>query len=364
MPKNIYIAATNQNIGKTTTTLGLLTTLRNRGINVGYCKPMGQRFVHHNGAKVDKDAALFADILGFELDASLHSPFIMYNGDSARYIQSPFHKTIADKIDYAANTLKLKHECVIFEGTGHPGVGSVFDFSNADVAKRLGTPVILIVEGGIGYTIDHLTLCKNLFEAQGVPIAGVIINKVFPEKIDKVKANLQTYLHRQNIELLGIVPFAKDLAYPMLSTIATEIKGNVLCAEAYMDELVQDTMAGSLIDLEELDTDHNYLLVVSTQRLTAALTKLRKIWDYKKIEPDLTGVIVTGNTLVSSDNLYFLNRHNIPVIQTHYDTYESVIKINKLDVKLNTKTPQKIKHAIELFEEHVNIDRICALLGV
>ncbi len=364
MPKSIYIAATNQSIGKTTTTLGLLTTLIRRGVDVGYCKPMGQVYIHHNGSKVDKDAALFSDILQFDLDARLHSPFIMERGDSAKYIQSPFYEYIIQKLEFAATSLEAKHECVIYEGTGHPGVGSVFDLSNADVAKKLGTSVILIVEGGIGYTIDHLTLCKNLFEAKGVPIAGVIVNKVFPEKIDKVRENLQTYLSKHNIELLGLVPFAKDLAYPMLSTIATEIQGQVLCAEESMNELVQDIIAGSLIDLEDLNTDHNYLLVVSTQRLTAALTKLRRIWAIKNIPPDLTGVVVTGNAMVSSDNIQFLASHKIPVIQTHYDTYESVIKINQLDVKLNTKSPQKIQHAIELFEEHVNIDRICSILGI
>ena len=341
MPKNIYIAATNQSIGKTTTTLGLLTTLIKRGINVGYCKPMGQVHIQHTSGLVDKDAALFSDILGFELEASLHSPFIMEKGDSVRYIKSPFNNYIAHKINHAFNILQAKHECVIYEGTGHPGVGSVFGFSNADVAKKLGSPVILIVEGGIGYTIDYITLCKNLFESKGVPIAGVIVNKVFPEKMEKIKENLLIYLNRHKIELLGIVPFAKDLAYPMLSTITTEINGSVLCAEDYIDELVQDTIAGSLIDLEDLNTDHNYLLIVSTQRLTAALTKLRNIWTYKNIPPDLTGVVVTGDGLVSEDNIHFLDSHNIPVIKTHYDTYESVIKINELDVKLNTKSTSK-----------------------
>lgn len=364
MPKSIYIAATNQSIGKTTTTLGLLTTLLKRGIDVGYCKPMGQVYTHHNGCKVDKDAALFSDILKFELDASLHSPFIMDRGDSARYIQSPFYDYILQKLEYASKTLEAKHVCVVYEGTGHPGVGSVFDLSNADVAKKLGTPVILIVEGGIGYTIDYLTLCKNIFESKGVAIAGVIVNKVYPEKLEKVRASLQSYLTKHNIELLGLVPFAKDLAYPMLSTIATEIKGTVLCGEDYLNELVQDIIAGSLIDLESLNTDHNYLLVVSTQRLTAALTKLRHIWKQQNIPPDLTGVIVTGNALVSSDNIQFLASHNVPVIQTHYDTYEVVLKINQLDVKLNAKSPQKIQHAIDLFEEHINIDLICEILGV
>ena len=49
---------------------------------------------------------------------------------------------------------------VVYEGTGHPGVGSVVDLSNAEVAKQLESEVILVLEGGIGNTLDRLSLCK------------------------------------------------------------------------------------------------------------------------------------------------------------------------------------------------------------
>ena len=39
---------------------------------------------------------------------------------------------------------------VVYEGTGHPGVGSVVDLSNAEVARQLESEVILVLEGGIG----------------------------------------------------------------------------------------------------------------------------------------------------------------------------------------------------------------------
>ncbi|MEL6392284.1 MAG: dethiobiotin synthase [Bacteroidota bacterium] len=41
----LYIAATSQHVGKTTSTLGLMAAIKERGINVGYCKPVGQQFV-------------------------------------------------------------------------------------------------------------------------------------------------------------------------------------------------------------------------------------------------------------------------------------------------------------------------------
>ncbi|MBI3874422.1 MAG: AAA family ATPase, partial [Verrucomicrobia bacterium] len=41
----VFIAATRQNDGKTTTSLGLLAALQNLFPRIGYIKPVGQRFV-------------------------------------------------------------------------------------------------------------------------------------------------------------------------------------------------------------------------------------------------------------------------------------------------------------------------------
>ena len=42
---NVFIAATHQNNGKTTLSLGLMGNLRRRNKNIGYLKPVGQRTV-------------------------------------------------------------------------------------------------------------------------------------------------------------------------------------------------------------------------------------------------------------------------------------------------------------------------------
>ena len=54
-------------------------------------------------------------------------------------------------------------------------------------ARFLGAKVVLVSSGGIGRPIDEIMLNKALFEKEGVSLAGVIINKVLPDKFDKVK---------------------------------------------------------------------------------------------------------------------------------------------------------------------------------
>ena len=50
--------------------------------------------------------------------------------------------------------------------------------SNAAVASMLGTPAVIVSEGGVGRPIDEIVLNAALFERQGVKVAGAIVNKV------------------------------------------------------------------------------------------------------------------------------------------------------------------------------------------
>ncbi|MFH1995949.1 MAG: dethiobiotin synthase [Candidatus Omnitrophota bacterium] len=63
---SIYIAATRQNDGKTVTSLGLLSVLRKKIMNVGYMKPVGQQFQIIRGKKVGNDAALMRSIFSLK----------------------------------------------------------------------------------------------------------------------------------------------------------------------------------------------------------------------------------------------------------------------------------------------------------
>lgn len=362
--RRIFIAATDQNIGKTTTTLGMLFFLKKLGINVGYCKPIGQKYVSYEGKKVDKDAELFAYTLGFDLIPQYHSPIIASEGYTWDYIQNPQHEKLVQKINKAAAYLERNYDFVVYEGTGHPGVGSIFGLSNADVAKQLNAGVVLVVQGGIGNTIDRLLLCKSLFDIAGVPFLGVIINKVIPEKMEKITVALTQKLSELNIPILGIIPFEETLAYPLVATVAKHLNAEILCNPHNLNSLVQGTIAGSLIDLQDLNEQKQYLLVVSIRRLNDALQKLNAIWHAKAMDtPNLAGIILTGDAEIAPENLEFLKQHQIPALKVHIDTYEAIKKLGQLDVKLNPQVASKVRRAADLFEDYVDTNAICQLIG-
>jgi len=252
---------------------------------------------------------------------------------------------------------------VVYEGTGHPGVGTVVNLSNARVAKMLGAGVVMIVEGGIGRTIDRLNMSISLFHEEKVPILGVIVNKVKPEKIEEIRFYLDKKLREMGMPLLGILPYDQRLSFPIMETIRQAVQGKVIMNGDCMNNRIEDIIAGSLIDLDEFSTFRNILLVSSIKRLNTAVEKVEAISRIKNLKNSpLSGVIVTGDGRHAKwydegdlNNPYF-RKNQIPVITTKLDTFGSVVKINRIEVKINTRTPWKIKRAIELIHEHVEFD--------
>ena len=56
--RQVYLAATGMNRGKTTFALGLLAALLDRGLVTGFIKPVGQRYALVDGIPADEDAIL------------------------------------------------------------------------------------------------------------------------------------------------------------------------------------------------------------------------------------------------------------------------------------------------------------------
>ena len=126
MSKGFFIAATGQNVGKTTTCLGLLAGLKKRYKPVGFLKPVGQEHVETiNGHLVDKDVVLFKE--HFDLGDSYPemSPVLFPKGFTRDYLDGKIKRQdLIVKIEHAWKALSDRHDLVIVEGTGHTGVGS------------------------------------------------------------------------------------------------------------------------------------------------------------------------------------------------------------------------------------------------
>src|SRR5436309_8433724 len=224
----VFIAATRQNDGKTTTSLGLIAALQQHYPRVGYIKPVGQRFVEIAEQKIDEDIVLMDSIYSLNCPLVDMSPIAVEPDFTRKYLESSNNETLVKKIQKAFDRVAWEKDFVLCEGSGHAGVGSVFDLSNAQVAKLTASKVIIVTSGGIGKPIDEVALNQALFEKEGVEIIGVILNKVLGDKVDYVTEFARKGLKRKGLDLLGVIPHQSILSSPTVDFIRVELQAELL----------------------------------------------------------------------------------------------------------------------------------------
>jgi len=361
--KKLYVAATRQNDGKTIVSLGLLKAFFNRNKKIGYMKPVGQQYRLIEGKKIDKDVVLMKEIFDFK-DKSQHmSPIAIPRGFTEKYILRGKQEDLIEKVQNAYNNLKVNKEFFLIEGTGHAGVGAVFDMSNSVVSKLLGAKVIIVSPGGIGRAIDEIMLNKSKFDKDDVEVLGVIINKVLPEKYEKVSKLVRKGLARKNIEVFGVIPHDNVLSNPSVAELLDDLKGELLSGKGGLHNIVGKFIIGDMLPHEALDyfTGHT-LLIIPGNREDLILTALSGHILGKSIDPSISAIIFTCGIRPHRKIMDLLKRSNIPLILVKEDSFAVASEINNLIFKLRSEDKSKISKIETLIEKYVDIDRINDLL--
>lgn len=111
MARKLFIAATGQNSGKTTTSLSLMHMARKKYKRVGFIKPIGPKPSEYDGVEADKDAIVMARVYGLESDLALMSPFVLKPGDTRRFFDGEISAaSIREKIQRAFEILDAKND--------------------------------------------------------------------------------------------------------------------------------------------------------------------------------------------------------------------------------------------------------------
>lgn len=358
-PKNIFIAATQQNDGKTTVSLGLITNFKKRYQEIGFIKPIGQRYLEEDGVKVDEDSVLIEEVCGIKCGIKDMSPIAVERGFTEKYILHPQRNIITKQINDAYQRVAKDKDLVVIEGTGHAGVGSVFDHSNAYVAKLLGAKVILVSSGGIGRPIDEVILNKALLDAEGVELLGVIVNKVIPDKFDKVAKLVREGLKRKGIEVLGVIPYHPCLSAPTISQIIEETGFELLVGKEGLDNIVMKIIVGAMGPHEAFSYISDCcLLITPGDREDIIMTALNCHMSQLRGSIKVSGIVLSGGIMPHQTVINFARETKIPLMFSNYDTYKVASIIHDLTVKIRPSDKNKIKEVVDLIKEHVDIERI------
>ncbi len=357
----VFIAATRMNDGKTTASLGLIAALQQHYPRVGYIKPVGQRFVEIEEQKIDEDTILMDSVYRLNCPLLDMSPIAVEPDFTRKYLQSSNNEALVKKIQKAFDRVAWEKDFVLCEGSGHAGVGSVFDLSNAQVAKILGAKVILVTQGGIGKPIDEVSLNKALFEKEGVEVIGVILNKVVGEKVEYITEFARRGLKRKGLELLGVIPHQRILSSPTVDCVREELKAELLNHPEVINNLIDDVVVGAMGAHNAMSHfKRGVLLITPGDRediVLAACTGLDAQNGGK-----MAGIVLTGNLRPGPGVLKVIRSMPIPVLFTDQDSYQVASKVHDLTVKTRPSDSEKISLIRDLIAKNVNLSKILELL--
>ncbi|MFA5143867.1 MAG: AAA family ATPase [Candidatus Omnitrophota bacterium] len=363
MAKKIFIAATQQNDGKTTVSLGLIAAFKKHFERIGFIKPIGQRYLMEQGYKVDEDSVLIEEVFGIKCNIKDMSPVAIEKGFTERFIEKGADEDYAGIIKDAYDKIAQENDLVIIEGTGHAGVGSVFNLSNATVAMILDANVILISSGGVGKPIDEVMLNKALLDREGVHLAGVIVNKVLPEKYDKISRIVRAGLTQKSLDVFGVLPYRKILDIPTMREIQEELKVNMLFKGESMDAPVENVLIGAMNVKDALEFLQNNLLMIIPGDRDDMIEVICKVNSGKvKKGCKVSGVILSGGIMPEKKSMESLEKSGIAVLITKEDTYKIAARVNSMVVKLKPQDTDKIKIIVDMVEKYVDIDKVLANL--
>lgn len=362
--KRIFVAATRQNVGKTTVSLGLVASLAKRFNGVAFIKPVGQRYLVEGGYKVDEDSILMDRIFNFKVPMQYMSPVAVEKGYTERFLDGKITSDAGSAIKEAFSRISEGKEAVIIEGTGHAGVGSVFDLSNAAVAKMLDSKVIIVSRGGIGNPIDEVMVNKSLFDRMGVKLAGVIVNKVLPHKYEKVSKYVRLGLSRLDVPVLGVIPYAEILDIPTMRDMREELEMHVLCGEEYMGRQIGRVLVGAMEVREALHYIEDDCLVITPGNRADLINLMIKVQVGRFKSPKrIAGLILSGGVAPKRRVYTALKKAGIPTLLSRLDTYDVASRVHDLTVKIKYRDNNKVKLAIDMVEKYVDIDAVSKNLG-
>jgi uncharacterized protein len=363
MAKKIFVAATGQNCGKTTISISLMHQARKKYRRVGFVKPFGPKVLLYDDFMVDMDALLMAKAFGMEEDIALMSPVALHKDFTKDYLTGKLDDlSLTNCILEAVRELEEKYDFLIIEGAGHGGVGAVVGLNNAQVAKLIGAPVIIVTESGIGKVIDAVHLNMALYQREGADVRGIVVNKLIPSKKDLTRRYLQNAFEPLNVKVIDGFNYSPILANPTLGHIAKLFDLPLQGDPGQKSRIIHEIQLGAASSQRVIDGLKDSTLMIVTSSRDELIVTLSSLYHIPAYRENIAGLVIAGQTPVSRISQQILHDSNIPYIRVEKSTADAFTALSDDVAKITFEDQEKLDWIMANAEMHLDFEAIDALL--
>jgi BioD-like phosphotransacetylase family protein len=342
MAKTLYIVSTGSFSGKSAVSLAGALALRDRGVAVSYMKPIGASLMCFGDGHIDEDAFVAWGALGIDAPWEYASPVLLTDELRSSPLAGPV-EGLADKIMEALEHLSHGNDLVIMEGLGRTFDGVSVGLSGPSVADLTDAAVLAVIGYRPDLDLDSILYCKEVY---GDRLIGVIINGAPGRLLGDIRKDLQPFVERHRIKLVGVLARDKVLRSIAVADLAEELGGEVLCAEDHLDDLVETFILGAMSGdaaFRFFQRKANKAVITGGDRSDVILAALRT---------STTCIVLTGNLRPAVRVLSAAADQGVPLILVKEDTLSTTERVERAIGHVRLSSPKQIARLRESMPDY------------
>lgn len=203
MAAGAFITGTDTGVGKTVVSCALARGLRDVGVDVGVMKPAETGVLE--GEPLDALALIRAAQVEDELELVCPIQFEMPAAPQASAIAAN-RMVRLDHIQQAYEKLQSRHSFMLVEGAGGLLVPLDERTTMADLAEKLGLPVLIVARASLG-TINHTLLTLEACATRCLDVVGVVLSHSAGVLSEADAKNLEILKQSLDDNLIGEIHF-------------------------------------------------------------------------------------------------------------------------------------------------------------
>lgn len=335
--------------GKSSMCVGVGKLFTEKGLKVGYMKPVGTLPTRVGGITTDEDAQYISNILDVKEELEYICPIVLtqhFNREGLK--DQSFSKGFVDLIAKAYERIQKGKDIVILEGAKSVEDGYFLGISSDKICEKLGARVIMVIKYS-SEIVDQILYSKEFLEDY---MSGVIINWVPRSQMNYLEELIVPFLTKKGIEVFGYIASDMMLSSVSIKEMSELLGGQIICAEDKVNELVETFMVGAMGQEQALKffrRKANKAVITGGDRADVQLAAL---------ETPTKCLILTGNFQPSTIVLGRAEELGVPMILVNYDTLTAVEKVGEIIGHVRFHEIKKIDKIVEVVREYIDINRL------
>ena len=319
--------------------LGLVHALQDKGIHVGFIKPISQ--FESNRTRIDLSTHFAKILCSIETNEPIlfsHVQEKITDGDLSTLLEE-----IVDIVEESKN----KYDVVLIEGLVPSGIyATVINFINREIARALSANPIFLFPfyNNVKELAKFINFNRKQFRDDNLedPIGSIIIN--LSESNEILYDDLKNYV----TDIIAFIPSNGIIESPRLLDYINNLNLEVICYGDLTRRIKHIVVADSTVEHVMKNLRPGSLIVTSENR-----KDIIQSINLKNL--NISGLLFYSDINGSNSPKNFTHLKNIPILKSTMDLYDTITNLHNVNDHITIDDNNRVENIIKFISKRINI---------